>query len=141
MNNEKNYNTLYEKRSTEKVVTYKKTSSLWSNHWRSTRLKSKATQNHIDKIKLSSRFETKGADAKNTKKPVNRSIEIPSRTVKNKKKTSNLICNILSSKLSESEILPLNKGLHFSFSSTRTKSTFKFTKTHIKCQKWSHWIT
>ena len=112
--------TLYEERSTEKVVAYKKTSSLWSKRRRSARLKSKTTQkNYINKIKLSSHFKTKSADPppthpltphqkKKSKKTVNRSIEIPSRTVKNKKKTSNFVCNILLTKLIESEILPLN---------------------------------
>ena len=53
---------LYEKRNTEKVVTYKETSSPWNKPRRSARLRSKATQNFTNKIKLSNCFETKEAD-------------------------------------------------------------------------------
>ena len=53
---------LYEKRNTEKVVTHKETSSPWNKPRRSTRLRWKTTQNFTNMIKLSNRFETKGAD-------------------------------------------------------------------------------
>ena len=53
---------LYEKRNTEKVVTYKETSSPWNKPRHSARLRSKTTQNSTNKIKLSNRFETKEAD-------------------------------------------------------------------------------
>ena len=53
---------LYEKRNTKKSVTYKETSSPWNKPRRSARLRSKATQNFTNKIKLSNRFETKEAD-------------------------------------------------------------------------------
>ena len=58
---------LYKKRNTEKVVTYKETSSPWNKSRRSARLKSKTTQNFTNNIKFSNRFETKGADLQ--KKP------------------------------------------------------------------------
>ena len=38
---------LYEKRNTEKVITYKETSSPWNKAQRSARLNSKTTQNKI----------------------------------------------------------------------------------------------
>ena len=47
--------------STKKVVTCKEISSPWKKLRRSARLKSKRTQNLTNKIKLSNRFETKGA--------------------------------------------------------------------------------
>ena len=68
---------LYEKRNTEKVVTYKKTSSPWNKLRGSARLRSKATQNFTHKIKLSNRFETKEADLQ--KKDLNKSIEVTSK--------------------------------------------------------------
>ena len=91
---------LYEKRNTEKVVTYKETSSPWNKPRLSARLRSKAAQNFTNKIKLSNRFETKEAD-------------LTSKAVRNKMKTTDTICNISSTKLSESEISLLNKGLNF----------------------------
>ena len=102
---------LKEKRNTEKVATYKETSSPWKRPWRSARLKSKTTQHLTNKIKLSNHFETKGADLQ--KKNLNKSIEITSKAVRNKMKTTDTICNISSTKLSESEISLLNKGLNF----------------------------
>ena len=60
--------------STKKVVTYKETSSPWNKPRRSARLRSKTTQNLTNKIKLSNRFETKGADLQ--KKDLNKSIEV-----------------------------------------------------------------
>ena len=91
---------LYEKRNTEKVVTYKEKSSPWNKPRRSARLRSTATQNFTNKIKLSNRFETKEAD-------------LTSKAVRNKMKRTDTICNISSTKLSESEISLLNKGLSF----------------------------
>ena len=91
---------LYEKRNTKKAVTYKETSSPWNKPRRSARLRSKATQNFTNKIKLSNRFETKEAD-------------LTSKAVRNKMKRTDTICNISSTKLSESEISLLNKGLSF----------------------------
>ena len=102
---------LYEKRNTEKVVTYKETSSPWNKPRRSTRLKSKTTQNLTNKIKLSNRFETKGADLQ--KGNLNKSIRVTSKAVRNKIKITDTTCNISSTKPSESEISLLNKGLNF----------------------------
>ena len=93
------------------MVTYKETSSPWKKPRRSARLKSKTTQNLTNKIKLSNRFETKGADLQ--KKNLNKSIGITSKAVRNKMKTTDTFCNISSTKLSESEISLLNKELNF----------------------------
>ena len=68
---------LYEKQNTEKVVTCKETSSPWNKPRRSARLRSKATQNFTNKIKLSNSFETKEADLQ--KKDLNKSIEVTSK--------------------------------------------------------------
>ena len=65
------------------------------------------TQNVINNIKLSNRFETKGADLQ--KKKINKSIEVTSKAVRNKMKTTDSICNIYSTQLSKSEISLLNK--------------------------------
>ena len=89
------------------MVTYKETSSPWKKPRRSTRLKSKTIQNLANKIKLSNRFETKGADLQ--KKNLNKIIKITSKAVRNKMKTTDTICSISSTKLSESEISLLNK--------------------------------
>ena len=109
---------LYEKRNTEKVVTYKETSSPWNKPRRSASLRSKTTQNFKNKIKLSNRFETKEADLQ--KKDLNKSIAVTSKAVRNKMKTTDTICNISSTKLSESEISLLNKGLNFCPSTKKT---------------------
>ena len=110
---------LYEKRNAEKVVTYKETSLPWNKARRPARLKSKAKQNLTNKIKLSNRFETKGADSQ--KENLNKNIEITSKVVSNKMKASDTICNISSIKLTESEISLLNKGFNFCLT---TKSNF-----------------
>ena len=62
-------------------------------------------------IKLSNRFETKGADLQ--KKDLNKCVEVTSKAVRNKIKTTDTISNISATKLSESEISLLNKGLKF----------------------------
>ena len=112
---------LYEKRNTEKVVTYKETSSPWNKPRRSARLRSKATQNFTNKIKLSNRFKTKEGGLQ--KKDLNKSIELTSKAVRNKMKTTGTICNISSTKLSESEISLPNKGLNSS-KTNLTKNNF-----------------
>ena len=78
------------------------TYSPWNKPWHSARLKPKTTQNLRNKIKLSNRFETKGADSQ--KKNLNKSTEITLVALKHKMKISDTICNISSTKLSELEI-------------------------------------
>ena len=65
---------VYEKRNTEKVVTFKETCSPWNKPRRSARFKPKRKQNLMNKIKLSNHFKTKGTDSQ---KNVYKSIEIP----------------------------------------------------------------
>ena len=124
---------LYEKRNTEKVVTYKKTSSPWNKLRGSARLRSKATQNFTHKIKLSNRFETKEADLQ--KKDLNKSIEVTSKAVGNKMKTTDTICNISSTKLSESEISLLNKELNFCPSTKEPNKEQLLDDLYFFCQK------
>ena len=119
---------LYEKRNTEKVVTYKETSSPRKKPRRSARLKSKTTQNLINKIKLSNRFDLQ-------KKNLNKSIEITSKAVRNKMKTTDTICNISSTKLSESEISLLNKGLNFCPSSKEHDKEQLLDDLYFFCRK------
>ena len=78
------------------------TYSPWGKPWHSARLKPKTTQNLTNKIKLSNRFETKGADSQ--KKNSNKSIEITSVALRNKMKISDIIYSISSIKLCDSEI-------------------------------------
>ena len=102
---------LYEKRKTKKVVTHKEPSSPWNKPRHLARLKSKTTQNFTNKIKLANCFETKEADLQ--KKDLNKCIKVTLKAVRNKTKTTDTICNISSTKLSQSEISLLNKGLNF----------------------------
>ena len=124
---------VYEKRSTEKVVTYKETSSPWNKPRCSARLKSKTIQNLTNKIKLSNCFETKGTDLH--KKNLNKSIKITSKAVRNKMKTTYTICNISSTKLSESEISLLNKGLNFCLSTKEPNKEQLLDDLYFFCQK------
>ena len=62
-------------------------------------------------IKFSNCFETKGADLQ--KKDLNKCIEVTSKAVRDKMKTTDTICNISATKLSESEISLLNNRLKF----------------------------
>ena len=102
----------YQNRNAKKVAIYKETSSPWNQPRCSTRLKWKTTQQLTKKIKLSSRFETtKGTDWQNNN--LSKSTKITSKVVRNKTKTSDTIYNIYSTKLSESEISLLSKGLNF----------------------------
>ena len=108
----KNYNiSTLRKKKYRKSSYIKETSSPRNKPRHSARLKSKTTQNFTNKIKLANCFETKGADLQ--KKDLNKSIEVTSKAVKNKTKTTDTICNISSTKLSQSEISLLNKGLNF----------------------------
>ena len=88
---------------------------------RSARLRSKTTQKFTNKIKLSNHFEPKEAELQ--KKDLNKSIELTSKAVRNKMKTTGTICNISSTKLSESEISLPNKGLNSS-KTNLTKNNF-----------------
>ena len=124
---------LYEKRNTEKVVTYKETSSPWNKPRRSARLRSKATQNFTNKIKLSNRFKTKEGGLQ--KKDLNKSIELTSKAVRNKMKTTDTICNISSTKLSESEISLLNKGLNFCPSTKQPNKEQLLDDLYFFCRK------
>ena len=124
---------LYEKRNTEKVVTYKETSSPWNMPRRSARLQSKTTQNLTNKSKLSNRFETKGADLQ--KKNLNKSIKITSKAARNKMKTTDTICNISSTKLRESEISLLNKGLNFCPSTKEPNKEQLLEDLYVFCRK------
>ena len=126
---------LYEKRNREKVVTYKETSSSspWIKPRRSARLRSKATQNFTNKIKLSNRFKTKEGGLQ--KKDLNKSIELTSKAVRNKMKTTDTICNISSTKLSESEISLLNKGLNFCPSTKEPNKEQLLNDLYFFCRK------
>ena len=124
---------LYEKGNAENVVTYKETSSPKNKPRRSARLRSKTTQNLTNKIKLSNRFETKGADLQ--KKDLNKSIEVAWKAVRNKMRTTDAICNISSTKLSESEISLLNKGLNFCPSTKEPNKEQLLDDLYFFCQK------
>ena len=80
---------LYEKTITEKVVTSKETSSSFNKPRLSARLKSKRTQNLTNKIKISSRFEPKGAHIQ--KKNLSKNIEVTLKALRNIMKTTDTI--------------------------------------------------
>ena len=124
---------LYKNRNTEKGVTYKETSSPWNKPRRSARLQSKTTQNLTNKIKLSNRFETKGADLQ--KKNLNKSIKVTSKAVRNRMKIADTTCNISSTKLSKSEISLLNKGLNFCPSTKEPNKEQLLGDLYVFCRK------
>lgn len=86
----------YQKEIQKKLLNTKKQYSSWNNPQCSARLKSKTSQNITNKIKLSSSFENKGAETQ--KKSLHNSIKTTSKSVRNKMKRSDAICNISSPK-------------------------------------------
>ena len=78
-------------------------------------------------------FQTKGADLQ--KKNLKKSIKKTSKAVRNKMKTTDTICNISSTKLSESEISLLNKGLNFCPSTKEPNKEQLLDDSYFFCRK------
>ena len=78
-------------------------------------------------------LKTKGADLQNKNR--NKSIEVTSKAVKNKMKTTDTICNISSTKLSESQISFLNRGLNFCPSTKEPNKGQLLDYLYFFCQK------